>query len=188
MVTKMEDDTPFTVVLADKALGSAPHLRCAHISPAGETGHVKRGGDLLNNANEGIFFHPHLNIIGLVLAGVDDIGVKGGAHDAGRGAPMGVLADVAGAVLNGRPVNEACQAGVIDEVACIFIAPLIVGDVVPGHKLVIDLSERQVIALGRVLLNNRVDDGNEAETVRSEIDFLICVFGHFVRLLGVNLF
>ena len=37
-----------------------------------------------------------------------------------------------------------------------------VGDVVPGHKLVIDLSERQVIALGGVLLNNRVDDGNEA--------------------------
>ena len=42
--------------------------------------------------------------------------------------------DVAGAVLNGRPVNEACQAGVIDEVAGVLIAPLIVGDVVPGFS------------------------------------------------------
>ena len=136
---------------------------------------------MLNDADEGIFFHPYLNVIGLVLAGVDSVGVKGGAHDAGGGAPMGVLADVAGAVLNGRPVNQACQAGVIDEVASVLIAPLIVGDVVPGHKLVIDLSERQVIALGGVLLNNRVNDSNEAEAVRSEIDFLVCVFGHVIE-------
>lgn len=75
MVPQVQDDPPLTVILPNKPLSSGPHFRCAYISPAGKTRHIKAGRHLLNDTDESIFFHPHLNVVGLVFSLINSVGV-----------------------------------------------------------------------------------------------------------------
>ncbi len=170
MIAEVEEDDVLTLVgVAPEPPGSSPHFRLRDIPAAGKEADVELSTYLADDSDEGVFLHPHLDIVLLALPVVEVVGIRSRVdHAAGR-RPVRVPAEVSRPVLNGLPVDQAGKAGVADQVPEVLVAALVVGDDGPGYHLVVDLPERQAEALPGIVTDDAVDPLNQAKTVGPEV-------------------
>jgi len=61
------------------------------------------------------------------------------------------------AILNGRPVDDACHASLFEDIAQLGVFPVVVGDDVFRYELIVKLSQCQHVTVVTVFFQNRID-------------------------------
>src|SRR5262245_61249596 len=121
----------------------------------GEVRHPQLGADALDDAEERVLLDPHLRAITLPGPQVLTIGLRGRADDACRIGPERMYVDLAGAILDRIPVDQATVTGIADDAAEPLILPKYIFELGAGDELIEQLAQRQAEAESEIF----VDDG-----------------------------
>lgn len=89
-------------------------------------------------------------------------------NDLAGTAPVRHMDQLAAAVRDHGPVGQARQPRVVHQVAQALVRALGVLDVAAGHHLIVELAQREVIAVGLILGQDGVDRGDSAQPLRAE--------------------
>lgn len=125
----------------------APHFRVRRVTTAGEERHPKRVRHALEHAHQRVLLEPDFDVVGLILPQVEPELCGHGFDNLLRRLPRAERTQVAGAVLDGTPVDQAGAARIADDGAEPLVVLLSVRQQVPAHELIIQLPQGELVAL-----------------------------------------